>query len=184
MKSITTIVVASIAIASIASGAEYIEASGAWLSSLPGKITTQEGAVITPVTLEDFIANGGHVATEEEIAVRDYTNALAQEQSEEMASLPAQFANGVAVTNSAGHWVKFIPDGTNAVAETIAIQISNSPPDPETAAQMEAEGLALHESKKSASRAKIAQAKSQAAAANSVPALRAAVAKIIEALEE
>lgn len=130
---------------------------------------------------------------EAEVAVRDMTQAEldareAQRQADQAAAeaaatLPAPFPTGIAVTNSAGHWVKFVPDGTNVVAETLAIQISHSPLDPETAAQMEADAIAAHEAKKAANKSALATVKSEAAAANSVPALRAAVAKIIETLE-
>lgn len=121
--------------------------------------------------------------TQAELDARESQRQADQAAAEAAATLPATFTHGIAVTNSAGHWVKFVPDGTNVVAETIAIQISNSPLDPETAVQLEANARAAHEAKKAANRAKIGEAKAKAAAANSVPALRAAVAKIIEALE-
>lgn len=121
--------------------------------------------------------------TPAELEAREAQRQADQAAAEAAATLPATFTHGIAVTNSAGHWVKFVPDGTNAVSETLAIQISHSPPDPQTAAQMEADAIEAHEAKKAANRAKIGEAKAKAAAANSVPALRAAVAKIIEALE-
>ena len=90
--------------------------------------------------------------TSEEISARDAADAAAQAEAEAQATLPATFPTGVAVTNDAGHWVEFLPDGTNVVCETIAIQISASPLDPATRNAMRQSAIASRESKKQAAK--------------------------------
>ena len=102
--------------------------------------------------------NGQIVAmTEAEIVARDEAEAqAAQEAAAEQAaqaSLPATFETGIAVTNSAGHWVQFVPDGTNVVAETLAIQVSQSPLTPAQHDAMLAAALASRATKRAEAKA-------------------------------
>ena len=71
-------------------------------------------------------------------------------EAEAQAKLPQTFPTGIAVTNAAGHWVEFVPDGTNVVAQTLAIQVSQSPLTPEQREAMKAAALAEREAKKAA----------------------------------
>lgn len=71
-------------------------------------------------------------------------------EAEAQAKLPQTFPTGIAVTNAAGHWVEFVPDGTNVVAQTLAIQVSQSPLTPEQREAMKAAALADREAKKAA----------------------------------
>lgn len=73
-------------------------------------------------------------------------------EAEAQAKLPQTFPTGIAVTNSAGHWVEFVPDGTNVVAQTLAIQVSHSPMTPEQREAMKAAAMAEREAKKAAAR--------------------------------
>ena len=82
----------------------------------------------------------------------DDAEAQAQAAAEAAASLPAQFPTGIATTNAAGHWVEFVPDGTNVVAQTLAIQVSQSPLTPEQREAMKAAALAEREARKAAAR--------------------------------
>ena len=88
--------------------------------------------------------------TAQELADREAARAAEQAAAEAAASLPAQFPTGIATTNAAGHWVEFVPDGTNVVAQTLAIQVSNSPLTPEQREAMKAAALADREAKKAA----------------------------------
>jgi hypothetical protein len=176
-------IIALLLLAATADAAPWIK-DGLWFDRIPNPLPMGNGFAKFDPSEADFIATGARLPTQEEIDARSAAQAEAEEQQAAAATLPLMNASGFAATNEAGHWVKFVPDGTNAVSETLAIQISHSPPDPQTAAQMEADAIEAHEAKKAANRAKIGEAKAKAAAANSVPALRAAVAKIIEALEE
>jgi len=92
-------------------------------------------------------------------------------EAEAQATLPATFPTGIAVTNSAGHWVEFVPDGTNVVAQTLAIQVSHSPMTPEQREAMKAAALAEREAKR-------AKAKAAKAKGNGVPALAERVAAL------
>ena len=78
-------------------------------------------------------------------------------EAEAQAKLPQTFPTGIAVTNSAGHWVEFVPDGTNVVAQTLAIQVSRSPLTPAQHDAMLAAALADREAKRA--EAKAAKAK-------------------------
>jgi len=95
---------------------------------------------------------GWREMTAGEIADMEAANAAAASNATAQASLPATFDTGVAVMNEAGHWVEFVPDGTNVVAETLAIQISNSPLDPETRKQLKADAIAARETKRNAAK--------------------------------
>lgn len=95
---------------------------------------------------------GWREMTAGEIADMEASNATASSNAAAQATLPQTFETGVAVMNEAGHWVEFIPDGTNVVSETIAIQISNSPLDPETRNQMKLDAIAQREAKRQAAR--------------------------------
>ena len=107
--------------------------------------------------------------TAQEKAAQDAADAAAQAQAEAQATLPATFSNGIAVTNAQGHWVEFIPDGTNVLAQTLAIQISHSPIDPATRAAMKAAALSNRAEK-------VSVAKAAKAKGNGVPALAERVA--------
>ena len=110
--------------------------------------------------------------------------AAAQAEAEAQATMPQMSVTGYAAPNEAGHWVKFVPVGTNAVTEMLGIQISHSPPDPETAALLEADGLAAYSARKAAKKAKRDSARGKAGKANSVPALREAFAELLDSLED
>jgi len=92
-------------------------------------------------------------------------------EAEAQAKLPQTFPTGIAVTNAAGHWVEFVPDGTNVVAQTLAIQVSQSPLTPEQREAMKAAALAEREAKR-------AKAKAAKAKGNGVPALAERVAAL------
>jgi hypothetical protein len=93
---------------------------------------------------QPWVTKGYTVKTDQERA--DYLVALqaaadaAAAQEAAQASLPAQFSTGVAVQDANGHWQKLValPDE----GEVVPVQISNSPPDPVTATQMEEAGKA------------------------------------------
>lgn len=107
--------------------------------------------------------NGQLVAmTEAEIAARDFAEAQAAQEAAEqaalMATLPATFETGIAVTNSAGHWVQFVPDGTNVFAETLAIQVSQSPLTPAQHDAMLAAALAARKAARAAAKAAVEDA--------------------------
>jgi len=90
-------------------------------------------------------------------------------EAEAQAKLPQTFPTGIAVTNSAGHWVEFVPDGTNVVAQTLAIQVSQSPLTPEQREAMKAAALA----ERSAKRAEAAAAKKSGQLQRRIAALEA-----------
>ena len=92
-------------------------------------------------------------------------------EAEAQAKLPQTFPTGIAVTNAAGHWVEFVPDGTNVVAQTLAIQVSQSPLTPEQREAMKDAALAEREAKR-------AKAKAAKAKGNGVPALAERVAAL------
>lgn len=88
--------------------------------------------------------------TPAEMAARDEADAAAASNAAAQAALPATFATGIAVTNSASHWVEFIPDGTSVVAQTLAVQISQSPLTPEQRNAMRAAALASEQEARAA----------------------------------
>ena len=90
-------------------------------------------------------------------------------EAEAQAKLPQTFPTGIAVTNSAGHWVEFVPDGTNVVAQTLAIQVSHSPMTPEQREAMKAAALA----DRAAKRAEAAAAKKSGQLQRRIAALEA-----------
>ena len=122
--------------------------------------------------------------TQEEMDARAAAEAAAQAEAEAQATMPQMSVTGYAAPNEAGHWVKFVPAGTNVVTEMLGIQISHSPPDPETAALLEADGLAAYSARKAAKKAKRDSARGKAGKANSVPALREAFAELLDSLED
>ena len=95
----------------------------------------------------------------------------AQAAAEAAATLPAQFPTGIATTNAAGHWVEFVPDGTNVVAQTLAIQVSQSPLTQEQREAMKAAALADRAAKR-------AKAKAAKAKGGGVPALAERIAAL------
>lgn len=107
--------------------------------------------------------------TPAELDARESQRQADQAAAEAAATLPATFPTGIAVTNSAGHWVEFIPDGTNVVCETLAIQISHSPLTPEQRNQMRQDAVATREAK----RAKAAAAKKSGQLQRRIEALEA-----------
>lgn len=94
-------------------------------------------------------------------------------EAEAQAKLPQTFPTGIAVTNAAGHWVEFVPDGTNVVAQTLAIQVSQSPLTPEQREAMKAAALAEREAKRAEAKAAKAKGKGVPALAERVAALEA-----------
>jgi hypothetical protein len=54
-----------------------------------------------------------------------------------LATLPSQFANGVAVLDANGHWLELVPVGDDVVP----MQVSNSPLNPDTRDTMKAAGV-------------------------------------------
>ena len=91
--------------------------------------------------------------TPAELEAREAQRQADQAAAEAAATLPATFPTGIAVTNEAGHWVEFIPDGTNVVCETLAIQISHSPLTPEQRNQMRQDAVATREAKRAEAKA-------------------------------
>lgn len=122
----------------------------------PRYLYNEDGTVATVrPTAEQCIAAGvARWETPAEQADREAAEAAAQAQAEAeaaaQATLPATFPTGIAVTNSAGHWVEFVPDGTNVVAQTLAIQVSQSPLTTEQREAMKAAAMAEREAKKAA----------------------------------
>ena len=90
-------------------------------------------------------------------------------EAEAQAKLPQTFPTGIAVTNSAGHWVEFVPDGTNVVAQTLAIHVSHSPLTPQQREAMKAAALA----DRAAKRAEAAAAKKSGQLQRRIAALEA-----------
>ena len=126
---------------------EYIDSSGNWTLQLPPRIVTTDGNVVSPVTLEDFIAAGGHVATAEEIAQRDAAKAQAQEEDSVYADIePATFAPRMAGTNVLGQ-SQLMFDADN---EAYGVTDTGSP---KHTAEEKAAGRAAHDSKKAAKKA-------------------------------
>lgn len=109
------------------------------------------------VSEEWFILPGWQPFSLAQQAAWDAAEAVAQAEAEEQqaaqASLPATFPTGISVTNEAGHWVEFIPDGTNVVAQTLAIQVSQSPLTPEQRNQMRQDAVAARSAKRSEAKA-------------------------------
>lgn len=127
--------------------AQFVGPNGEWSASWPTQIGTTYNP--TPAMCE---AAGWREATAQEIADKAAADQAAAEQAALDATLPATFATGIAVTNEAGHWVEFVPDGTNVVAQTLAIQVSQSPLTPEQREAMKAAALAEREARKAAAR--------------------------------
>lgn len=155
--------------------AEIAGPDGARLAGWPTRLEVP-GGVVTPVSRATAETAGYHEPTPEELAAWAEVDAAAAAEAEAQATLPTTFPTGIAVTNAAGHWVEFIPDGTNVVAETLAIQISESPLDPETRNRLRAAAMAERATKKEA--AKTAKAKG-----NGVHALAERIAALEDLLE-
>ena len=111
--------------------------------------------------------------TQEEMEARDAEQAAEQAEADAQASLPLMNGAGFASTNAAGHWVKFIPSGTNEVTDALAVQISHSPPDPVVAAQMEAAAIAKYNANMNVAREAKKKGNGLAALAERVSALEA-----------
>ena len=111
--------------------------------------------------------------TETEIAIEQAALDELATAREAAASLPATFANGVAVQDAAGHWVELVPDGSDVVA----VQVSNSPLSKAQHDEMKSAALAARESKKAAK----AALKAAVAGAKNDKDTLAAVVKWIEA---
>lgn len=90
-------------------------------------------------------------------------------EAEAQAKLPQTFPTGIATTNAAGHWVEFVPDGTNVVAQTLAIHVSHSPLTPDQRDAMLAAALA----DRAAKRAEAAAAKKSGQLQRRIAALEA-----------
>ena len=95
--------------------------------------------------------------TQEELDAEAAEIARAEAEAEAQASLPLMSASGFAAPNEAGHWVKFVAATTNEISETLAVQISHSPPDPVVAAQMERDAKAKWKAGKDAEAASAAK---------------------------
>lgn len=125
------------ALVTVSASAQFVGPNGEWSANWPVQIGTTYNP--TPAMCE---AAGWREATAQEIADKAAADQAAAEQAALDATLPATFATGIAVTNEAGHWVEFVPDGTNVVAQTLAIQVSQSPLTPEQREAMKAAALA------------------------------------------
>lgn len=118
-----------IAIALLAAVAAYGESvtgpNGERLDAWPTVIRAGNMTIVRP-TRETAEAHGYHASTPEELAAW----AEQDESANEQAALPQTFETGIAVPNG-DHWYQLVPDGTNVVAQTIAVQVSQSPLTPE-----------------------------------------------------
>lgn len=151
MKNIALFVVG---LALSARGQQVVGPHGEWQTGWPTALVGPNWATVN-ATPEQAQAAGWRLATEQEIAARAAADAAAASNEAALARLPATFQTGIAVTNSAGNWVEFVPDGTNVIAQTIAVQISASPLDPATRNAMKASALAAHKAKLDAAKAGI-----------------------------
>ncbi len=140
MKNIALLV---IGLALSARGQQVVGPHGEWQTGWPTALVGPNWATVN-ATPEQAQAAGWRLATEQEIAARAAADAAAASNEAALASLPATFQTGIAVTNSAGNWVEFVPDGTNVVASTLAVQISQSPLDPATRKAMRDAALATN----------------------------------------
>ena len=171
----TAALVALLAIAVAAHAGELIDPSGAFVSGLPGRIVA-DGIVISPVTLADALANGYREPTQADYDARDAANAAAEAQAaafdfpDPEVVVPVLDANGERTGTA-----RLLVDATGQI-----VVVTDTASPQRTAAVQIAEFKAKSEARKQ----KMSRGKAAAAAANSVPALRAAVATIIEALEE
>jgi len=169
---------AILALAATAANAQYVDRIGNYLTSPPSPYAAADGRLIFNPSWSHILADGGREATAQETADWQAAQAAAaqaaanaQAEAEAQAKLPQTFPTGIAVTNAAGHWVEFVPDGTNVVAQTLAIQVSQSPLTPEQREAMKAAALAEREAKR-------AKAKAAKAKGNGVPALAERVAAL------
>lgn len=137
---------ASIMFAAASCFAYVVGPNGEWAVNYPTELKTN-GQVTYNATPAMCAAAGWRYATQAEIDAKASAEAAAQAEAEAQATLPQVFPTGIAVTNSAGHWVEFVPDGTNVVARTLAIQISQSPLTPEQREAMKAAAMAEREAK-------------------------------------
>ena len=174
---ILTIVIGALMVCE-AKSQHYIDRSGNYLTSVPNPYYAANGGMMRGATWAHILADGGREATAQETADWQAAQAAAaqaaanaQAEAEAQAKLPQTFPTGIAVTNAAGHWVEFVPDGTNVVAQTLAIQVSQSPLTPEQREAMKAAALAEREAKR-------AKAKAAKAKGNGVPALAERVAAL------
>ena len=174
MKKLFTI----LALAATVANAQYVDRLGNYLTAPPSPYAAADGRLIFNPSWSHILADGGREATAQETADWQAAQAAAaqaaanaQAEAEAQAKLPQTFPTGIAVTNAAGHWVEFVPDGTNVVAQTLAIQVSQSPLTPEQREAMKAAALAEREAKR-------AKAKAAKAKGNGVPALAERVAAL------
>lgn len=165
------ILAAILALAETAQAWPLVSPSGQWAYSDVNPYKAGDGTVTHGATESAMRLDGWRDATEQEKDDKASADAAAQAQAALSASLPQTFATGIAVTNAAGHWVQFIPDGTNVVAETLALQVSQSPLTPAQHDAMLAAALAARAAKR-------AKAKAAKAKGNGVPALAERIAAI------
>ena len=142
---------ASIMFAAASCFAYVVGPNGEWAVNYPTELKTNGQVTYNP-TPAMCAAAGWRYATQAEIDAKASAEAAAQAEAEAQATLPQVFPTGIAVTNAAGPWVEFVPDGTNVVAQTLAIQVSQSPLTPEQREAMKAAALAEREAKKAAAR--------------------------------
>ena len=145
-------IIALLLLAATADAAPWIK-DGLWFDRIPNPLPMGNGFAKFDPSEADFIATGARLPTQEEIDAREAQRQADQAAAEAAATLPATFPTGIAVTNEAGHWVEFIPDGTNVVCETLAIQISHSPLTPEQRNQMRQDAVATREAKRAEAKA-------------------------------
>lgn len=166
MKNIASVLIFTLSTSALA--APMIDAEGTYHAAPPPRF--EGGGIVATVTPDWLIANEGwSYATPDRIAQEEAALEEQRAAAEAAATLPATFPTGIAVTNSAGHWVEFIPDGTNVVCETLAIQISQSPLTPEQRNQMRQDAVSAREAK----RAEAAAAKKSGQLQRRIAALEA-----------
>ncbi len=172
MKAVALLLIPAIALAG------WYERDGQWV----------ESAVDAPWQSKGYVAR---TQAEYDAAHRRPTPgeiAAAQSNAAAQASMPTPMPNGVAVQDAASHWCEIVPVANST--DVIAVQISNSPLDPATRKAMKDAAMAAHYAAQGAKAvrrtndlAQARSAKANAAAANSVPALRAEVKRLSEIIE-
>ena len=171
----TAALVLLLAAAVAAHAGELIDPSGNFVGGLPGRIVA-DGVVISPVTLADALANGYREPTQADYDARDAANAEAAAQAAAFDFPDPEVV--VPVLDADGERTGTARLLVDATGQIVVVTDTASPQ--RTAAVQ----IAEFKAKSEARRQKMSEGKAAAARANSVPALRAAVAQIIEALEE
>lgn len=131
--------------------APLIDADGRYHAAAPTRVEAAGGVGSGPSDSWLIDNAGWRLATAQEIADKEAADAAAQAEAEAQAALPQTFETGIAVPNG-DHWYQLVPDGTNVVAQTIAVQVSQSPLTPEQHDAMLAAALAARKAKVEAAR--------------------------------